>query len=69
MTKSGSCRIDKRVLEMYSDGLERRSVFRALKDAWRFSISASGNDAAAGELGKITDISVDVDEPTHGPLA
>ena len=46
--------MDSRVFEMYKDGLERSSVFRALKEAWRFSSSASGSEAAAGEFGKIT---------------
>lgn len=46
--------MDRRVFEMYSEGFERRRAFRALKEVWRFSTSASGRDAAAGEFGKIT---------------
>jgi hypothetical protein len=54
VAKSGICRIDKRVLEMYNEGLDRSNVFRALKEDCRFSTSASGKAAAAGELGKMT---------------
>lgn len=54
VTNIGICLTLRRVLEIYSDGFDRRSVRRALNELVRFSISVGVRASEAEVLGRMT---------------